>query len=143
MRNVAKHKGVEISTPGLPDDSISMITTLFEETYAKEGKERVVLIDEYDSPIVANWDEVELATACQKLPSGFYRQLKASSRIIRFRFLTGISYLEKLSIHSGLNDLTDIDDYPDLGAILGFTREEVTLSYSTEINRWCDELCVK
>ena len=138
MRNVAKRKGVEISTPGLPDDSISMITTLFEETYAKEGKELFVLIDEYDSPIVANWDEVELATACQKLLSGFYRQLKASSRII----LTGISYLAKLSIHSGLNDLEDIDDYPDLGAILGFTRE-VTSTYSPEIKVIAKELKMK
>ena len=139
MLDVADHKGVEISTPGSPPNPISMIRRLLQKTYAKEGKELVVLIDEYDSPIVANWvaDEVELATACQKFLSGFYRQLKASSPIIRFRFLTGISYFAKMSFHS---DLTDIDDYPDLGAILGFTREEVTSTYSPEIKVIAKEL---
>ena len=86
---------------------------------------------------------MELATACQKLLSGFYRQLKASSPIIRFRFLTGISYWPKTSIHSGLNDVRDIDDYPDLGAILGFTREEVTSTYSPEIKVIAKELKMK
>ena len=145
MRIVAQRKGVDISTPGLPPNPTSMLLNLFEETYSKEGKELVVLVDEYDSPIVANWakDDVELATACQKFLSGFYRQLKASSPIIRFRFMTGISYLAKMSIHSGLNDLRDIDDYPDLGAILGFTREEVTSTYSPEIKVIAKELNMK
>ena len=145
MLDIAKHKGVEISTPGYPPNPSSMMRRLFEETYAKEGKELVVLVDEYDSPIVANWakDDVELATACQKLLSGFYRQLKASHRIIRFRFMTGISYLAKMSIHSGLNDLEDIDEHHDLGAILGFTREEVTSTYSPEINVIAKELNMK
>ena len=143
MLDVADHKGVEISTPGYPPNPISMIRRLFQKTCAKEGKELVVLVDEYDSPIVANWDDVELATACQKLLSSFYRQLKASHRIIRFRFMTGISYLAKLSIHSGLNDLEDIDNNPDLGAILGFTREEVTSTYSPEIKVIAKELNMK
>ena len=142
MLDIAKARGVDIHTPGLPNDSVSMIRRLFEKTYAKEGKEIVVLVDEYDSPMLANWvaDDVELAAACQDFLSDFYRQLKASSHIIRFRFLTGITYLQKMSIHSGSNDLKDIDDYPDLGPILGFTREEIKSTYSPEIEVIAKEL---
>ena len=142
MIDIAKARGVDIHTPELPYDSVSMIRRLFEETYAKEGKEIVVLIDEYDSPMLANWvlDEVELAAACQDFLSDFYRQLKASSHIIRFRFLTGITYLQKMSNHSGSNDLKDIDDYPDLGPILEFTREEIKSTYSPEIEAIAKEL---
>ena len=143
MFDIAEDKGVKIPTRGSKPIPISMmIRRLLNETYDKEGKELIVLVDDYDSPIVSNWVEgkEKLAAECEHLLWDFYTQLKAASGIIRLRFLTGISRLPKLSLRCRLTDLIYIDDDPHLGAILGFTREEVKSTYSPEVKVTADEL---
>ena len=143
MFDIAEDKGVKIPTRGLKPIPISMmIRQLLNETYDKEGKELIVLVDDYDSPIVSNWVEgkEKLAAECEDLLWDFYTQLKAASGIIRLRFLTGISRLPKVSLRCRLTDLIHIDDDPHLGAILGFTREELKSTYSPEIEVTAEEL---
>ena len=97
----------------------------------KTGKKVVILIDEYDKPIVDNLGNPELADNFKKTLQGFYSVLKAKDGQIRFGFLTGVSKIGKLSVFSTLNNLTDISlnaDYADICGISG-----------TELRKYFDE----
>ena len=97
----------------------------------KTGKKVVILIDEYDKPIVDNLGNPELADNFKKTLQGFYSVLKAKDGQIRFGFLTGVSKIGKLNVFSTLNNLTDISlnaDYADICGISG-----------TELRKYFDE----
>ncbi|MBQ9653742.1 MAG: AAA family ATPase [Bacteroidales bacterium] len=81
---------------------------LIQAAYAKTGKPVVVLIDEYDKPIVDNLGDDALADTFRKQLQGFYSVMKAKDAYIKFGFLTGVTKIGKLSIFSGLNNLKDI-----------------------------------
>ena len=91
----------------------------------KTGKQVVILIDEYDKPIVDNLGNPELADDFKKTLQGFYSVLKAKDGQIRFGFLTGVSKIGKLSVFSGLNNLTDISTEPEYSDICGISEIEL------------------
>ena len=91
----------------------------------------VILIDEYDSPVVDVHDKPELEQANRKTLHDFYRVMKANTENIRFVFLTGVGKLGQINIFSGLNNLMDISLLPDYSAICGITEVEL-LSYFKE-----------
>lgn len=106
----------------------------------------VVLIDEYDKPILDNIDSKELAAKARDTLRAFYTTLKENDAYIRFAFLTGVSKFSKVSIFSGLNNLRDISLLPKYGAICGYTHDELQNTFSTylsgvdlaELRRWYD-----
>jgi len=85
----------------------------------------VVLIDEYDKPILDQISHPEVATANQKLLAPFYGVLKALHEKIRFVFLTGVSKFTRVSLFSDLNNLEDISISPRFATITGYTDEEL------------------
>ena len=91
----------------------------------KTGKKVVILIDEYDKPIVDNLGNPELADNFKKTLQGFYSVLKAKDGQIRFGFLTGVSKIGKLSVFSGLNNLRDISMLPEYSDICGISEEDL------------------
>ena len=91
----------------------------------KTGKKAVILIDEYDKPIVDNLGNPELADDFKKTLQGFYSVLKAKDGQIRFGFLTGVSKIGKLSVFSGLNNLRDISMLPEYSDICGISEEDL------------------
>ena len=91
----------------------------------KTGKKVVILIDEYDKPIVDNLGNPELADNFKKTLQGFYSVLKAKDGQIRFGFLTGVSKIGKLSVFSGLNNLTDISIEPEYSDVCGISEEDL------------------
>ena len=97
----------------------------------KTGKKVVILIDEYDKPIVDNLGNPELADNFKKTLQGFYSVLKAKDGQIRFGFLTGVSKIGKLSVFSTLNNLTDISLNADYADICGISE--------TELRKYFDE----
>ena len=91
----------------------------------KTGKRVVILIDEYDKPIVNNIGNDALTDYYKKTLQGFYGVLKAKDGQIRFCFITGVSKIGKLSVFSTLNNLTDISLNPDYAAICGISEKEL------------------
>jgi len=102
---------------------------LIKKSYEKYGKKVVILIDEYDKPILDNLDQIEVAKASRELLRGLYSVMKENDRYIKFVFLTGVSKFSKASIFSGLNNLRDISLLPRYGTICGYTQKNIETDF--------------
>ena len=111
--------------PGLANDIETRFKEVIDAAYEKTGRQVVILIDEYDKPIVDNLGNPELAEYFKRTLQGFYSVLKAKDGKIRFGFLTGVSKIGKLSVFSGLNNLQDISMNSDFIDICGITEEDL------------------
>ncbi|NQY74741.1 MAG: AAA family ATPase [Candidatus Margulisbacteria bacterium] len=94
------------------------------ESISKE-KKAVVLIDEYDKPIIDQLKNTEVAKQNRDILKDFYGVLKSQDAHIRLIFLTGVSKFSKVSIFSGLNNLNDITMDTKYATLLGYTQEEL------------------
>ena len=98
---------------------------IIDAAFKKTGRQVVILIDEYDKPIVDNLDNPELADDFKKTLQGFYSVMKVKDGQIRFGFLTGVSKIGKLSVFSGLNNLTDISMEAEYSDICGISESDL------------------
>ena len=100
---------------------------LIEKTIEKTGKQVVVLIDEYDKPIVDYLDPYDLTKANEQRDTmkQFFSILKNASGHIRFLFITGVSKFSKVSIFSDLNHLFDLTLNPNFAGLCGYTQAEL------------------
>jgi hypothetical protein len=99
---------------------------LLQGLHKKEGRQVVVLVDEYDMPILdALSGPIETIDEIRNFLQSFYRVLKAADEHLRFVFLTGVSKFSKVSIFSGLNNLRDITLSNDYATICGYTQKEL------------------
>ena len=121
----------EYGAPNPDDSPDGRFNRLINEIFDRTGRQVVILIDEYDSPVVDAYGNHELEMANRKTLHDFYRVMKANTDSIRFVFLTGVGKLGQINIFSGLNNLMDISLLPDYSAICGITREEL-LEYFRE-----------
>ena len=85
----------------------------------------VILIDEYDYPIIHHLEEPEVAKSIRRVLRGFYATLKGLDHYIRFTFVTGISKFSQVSLFSGPNYLTDLTMDTRYAGLLGYTEDEV------------------
>ena len=108
---------------------------LIERIYEETEKQVVVLIDEYDKPLLETINNPELNDANRALLKAFYEVLKNCDRYIRFAFLTGITKFSKTNLFSGANNLMDISLLDDYAAICGFTEQELTDYFMPEIEK--------
>ena len=92
---------------------------------ASETEPIAVLIDEYDAPVGCALDNSELAEAVRAELYGFYKKLKVHEKRISFLMLTGISRFSKLSVFSGLNNLTDLNSDDSFAMMFGYTKVEL------------------
>ncbi len=106
-------------------NSSSCFRELIQKTYKKYNQKVVILIDEYDKPILDNLDQIEISKEIREYIKGFYSIIKGSDEFIRFAFLTGVSKFSKASIFSGLNMLTDISLDEEYGNICGYTQNDI------------------
>lgn len=108
---------------------------LWDELIVKLAGEKqvVVLIDEYDKPILDNIDNLAEAIRIRDTLKQFYTVLKALDQYIRFIFITGISKFSKVGIFSGLNNLTDISMSPVFATALGITEAEINRDLADHI----------
>ncbi len=115
----------EYSSPN-PDDSPSgRFNRLIGDIYEQTGRKVVILIDEYDSPIVDAHDNPELEVANRRTLHDFYRVMKANEDYLKFVFLTGVGKIGQINVFSGLNNLKDISLHSDYSAICGITTQEL------------------
>ena len=93
--------------------------------YEMTGSQVVILIDEYDKPIIDNLDNPELQEYYRSTLQGFYGVMKAKDECIRFGFLTGVTKIGKLSVFSGLNNLRDISMLSRYSDICGISETDL------------------
>ena len=100
-------------------------SSLIEAAQAKTGQGVVILIDEYDKPIVDNLGNEELVDDFRRQLQGFYSVMKTKDACIRFGFLTGVTKIGKLSVFSGLNNLKDISMDARYAEICGISEKDL------------------
>ena len=127
----AARLGVEVgtATPGLA------LSNLIARTALRHGERVVVLVDEYDKPMLDNMHDPDMAVACRVELRDFYVRIKASDEHVRFVFLTGISKFSKMGVFSTLNNLEDISMDDRYAAMLGYTEEELVTYFDGHIGR--------
>lgn len=101
-------------------------TNLIIAAYEKTGRQAVVLIDEYDAPLLDVVHEDKQLPQLRQVMRNFYSPLKACDPYLRFVFLTGITKFSQMSIFSELNNLKNISMMPEYAGICGITEEELT-----------------
>ena len=99
---------------------------LIMRAYAQTGKQVVVLIDEYDSPLLDVLHEDTDLPVLRNVMRNFYSPLKACDKYLRFVFLTGITKFTQLSIFSELNNIKNVSMMPQFADICGISKEELT-----------------
>ncbi len=111
---------------------------LIQNASQKYNSKVVILIDEYDKPIISNINNPEMIGKAKTLLHSFYETIKNSDAFIHFTFITGVSRFARVSIFSGLNNLTDISLHKDYGTICGYTEREMEenfAEYLPEVDR--------
>ena len=116
----------------------SKLDGLVRRAYRATGKQVVVIIDEYDGPLLDVIHDDALLNDARKVMQEFYQPLKANERYIKFCFLTGITRLSQLNIFSTLNNLTNVSLLPKFAAICGITQEELLTQLSEDIKLLAD-----
>ena len=96
----------------------------------------VILIDEYDKPIIDNIENKKLAVELREVLKGFYTIIKACDEDIRFVFLTGVSKFSRAGVFSGLNNLEDISMDTGYSSLLGITGPEMETSFKEHIDHF-------
>ena len=113
---------------------------LISALHKKTGRKVVVLIDEYDVPILDNLKEAdEVVEPIREFLQGFYRILKVSDEHLQFVFLTGITKFAKVSVFSALNNLMDITLDKEYSAICGLTQLEIETNFESRIDHMAKE----
>ena len=97
------------------------------------GEQAVVLVDEYDKPILDNIENSDIALEMREGLKNFYSPIKEADAFLKFVFLTGVSKFSKVSLFSGLNNLTDITLDQRYGAICGYTQTDVETIFEDQI----------
>ena len=116
-------------------DTNVRLTELIKSLYEKTGKPVVVLIDEYDAPLLDVVHEDRQLPVLRQVMRNFYSPLKACDPYLKFVFLTGITKFSQLSIFSELNNLKNISMMPEFAAICGITSEEMEIQMTDYVDR--------
>jgi hypothetical protein len=106
---------------------------LIELAHEKFGEQVVVLIDEYDKPILDNILDSETALATRDGLKNLYSAIKGADSHIRFVFLTGVSKFSKVNLFSGINNLRDITMSEQFSAICGYTDTDVDTVFADQL----------
>jgi len=107
------------------EDEVGLFEKLIISIYKRYSKQVVILVDEYDKPILDLIEDIKQAEEIRKELKAFYSVLKGLDRYIRFVLITGVSKFAKVSLFSGLNQLKDISLDERYGNICGCTQEEL------------------
>ena len=107
------------------EEPAARFAAVIEAAYRKVGNRVVILIDEYDKPVVDNIDNPELMDSFRRELQGFYSVIKGKDGFIRFAFLTGVTKLGKMSVFSSLNNLMDISMDLRYSDICGVSEDEL------------------
>lgn len=124
------------------EDANLRLTNLIKCAYKQTGRKVVVLIDEYDAPLLDVVHEDRDLPVLRNVMRNFYSPLKACDPYLRFVFLTGITKFSQLSIFSELNNIRNISMFPEYATICGITEKEMQSEMGEGIDRLAANLGV-
>ena len=124
-----RRNGVE----GRYDTAAARFGHLIESLHERSGQRVVVLVDEYDKPILDALGTPEVARANRSFLRGLYSVIKSCDAHIKFTLLTGVSKFSKVSIFSGLNNLMDITLDPRYSAVCGYRERDLDKVFAPEL----------
>ena len=128
--------GIECDAPNPNIRLMNLIETIYKQT----GKQIVVLIDEYDAPLLDVVHDDDGLKELRYVMRNFYSPLKKSESMLRFVFLTGITKFSQLSIFSELNNIKNVSMEEQYAGICGITEEEMLTQMSDDIDRLAEKL---
>ena len=126
-----KENGVPVGGKDIP----TRMTALVKNIYDKTGTKVVILIDEYDAPLLTVLHDKERLEVMRTELQSFYSPLKDLDPYLRFVFITGISKFSQLSIFSQLNNLVNISMAPHFATICGITEQELRDNFTEGIHQ--------
>ena len=126
------------------EDPNQCFAELIQKAFKKYQQKIVILVDEYDKPILDNIEHIPEAITIRDGMRDFYTKIKENDEYLRFVFLTGVSKFSKVSLFSGLNNLEDISLNADYGAVCGYTQRDVDTAFAPylegvdmeQVKRW-------
>ena len=134
--SIIANLNIQIRAEGLdiPEGNPSdMFFRLIDGLHTKYGRRVIVLIDEYDKPILDQLTNLETAEANREILKGFYGILKSMDPCLRLTFITGVTKFARTAIFSGLNNLLDITLLDDYANICGITPDDLEVYFSDRI----------
>ncbi|MDR0938626.1 MAG: ATP-binding protein [Mediterranea sp.] len=106
---------------------------VIKRAYQQTGKRVVVLIDEYDKPLLENILDKEVGDDMRRTLKAFYSVLKSTDQYLRFVFITGVTKFAQVSVFSDLNQLSDISMMKQYSTLCGITKDELTQVFRPEL----------
>ena len=131
--------GREYGCNNVDADEASHFGIIIKRAYEQTGRKVVILVDEYDAPLVNLIDKEELLEANRDTLSGFYKNIKANDQYIEFAFLTGVTKFGHLNVFSALNNLRDISLSKQYQTICGITEEELHTYFDEGVGEMAEE----
>ena len=116
------------------------LSRLIKTAYEQTGEQVVILIDEYDAPMLDSINNLELQDYIRDRIRNLFSPLKAQAKYLRFVFLTGISKFSQLSVFSELNNLQQLTFAPEYEGICGITEEELLTEWKPDIELLRDKM---
>ena len=125
LLNLLENNAIKLGVDLRGRDAPTQFYNLIIDAQRRYGQQSVLLVDEYDKPMIDNIKKPKLAEDMRDQLHGFYSIIKAADEHLRFVMLTGVSKFAKVSIFSGLNNLKDISLDPQYGSICGYTEDDL------------------
>jgi len=122
-----------ITKPEDPTNYDARLTAMIQAAYEQTGERVVILVDEYDAPMLDSIKDSDLQDYIRNRIRNLFSPLKAQANYLRFVFLTGISKFSQLSVFSELNNLQQLTFDPQYEAVCGITEEELMTQWKPDI----------
>ena len=136
INNVLKFNAIEYGLDLSGSNVSSKFENLLMSLYGKTKKPIVILIDEYEKPVLDNITNPQKAKEMRELLRGFYSVLKDYTGLIRFLLITGLTKFTKMGVFSALNNLTDISFDEKYAQMFGYTQEELIEYFDEYIQKY-------
>ncbi len=130
---IALEEDAGVEPPTLDYSGAERLQYLIRRLHRTTDRQVVVLVDEYDKPILDTLENRKIVRANRDYLRGLYGVIKGCARHVRFVFVTGISMYSKVSLFSGLNNLKDISLDPKYGTICGYTDADLDAVFAPEL----------
>ena len=133
ISHLSRYERMYDISPRMEHDIVLRFENLIREVYNKTGQRVVILVDEYDKPLLEVEEDKRQFEENQSLLKGFFSNLKSMDAYIKFGMLTGVARFNKVSIFSDLNNLKDISMEDAYADICGWSEKELVDNFRSGI----------
>jgi hypothetical protein len=136
VKNMLEENAARLGVPLIgADNPIGLILeNLIRDTSEKIKENTVVLVDEYDKPILDNIDDIPRAQEIKEALKDLYSAFKKQDANLQFVFLTGVSKFSKVSVFSGMNNLTDLTLHRRFATVCGYTQHDLETAFAQHLH---------